>query len=293
MGETTRRVVATALAVAAMLVATGSAIAATPNLRYAGGAVLPLPQTRLVGLRISPMGDRVSLLGAVQARCSNGTIVDSEDATLRAIPLDVVNVFRGFSYRRVRVSAREVQTRRLYVTGQVFDERRAAGTIRYLVYRYVSGRAPVRCDEGIQHWEARAVGVAPSGAPATRPGLSFYGPTSGTSYIPFGVGLHVSADGTRVDRTFFGGAIRCTGLGVSGFEDVGPSRTIRPDGSFLSVQPVSTTEGGVAISGRQVLAGQFAGDGAVGTLRLSAVFRRRGRVIGSCDTGTLTWAAVP
>jgi hypothetical protein len=75
--------------------------------------------------------------------------------------------------------------------------------------------------------------------------------------------------------------------------EVTPSGRIRPDGTFSLRDRFTLRDRATRRAERFVVLvdGQFAGGVVTGTLRVTTVERRAGRIIDRCDTGPLTFAA--
>ena len=280
-----------ALGLNALAVAPAAALA-PPDATYGGGFLTAAAP--LVGVRVSPGGDRIALEGEAIAHCAGTGPID-ERLTLRTT-LATDGSFRGRVRRVHRVSAIESRTVWLSASGTVVDASRAIGLLRLVAFVQRRHRATVRCDSRIQHWEARSVSSLPAGPPVPLAGVSYYGATRQAGrYVPFPLALHVSRDRARVDAAVFRVYRRCRGVASGDVSNDTLPATIRADGSFSVVQRYSQRFTDSIESFTFRFAGRFATLGATGTLRTTSILRdpRTHRVIGRCDSGTVAWAAVP
>ena len=264
---------------------------ARPNAIYAGGAFTPAAP--LVGLRVASTGRRVAFEAEAIARCAGAERVN-ERLTVFS-PLAANNTFRARNHRTFRLTASESRTVILVAAGTLTDARRAAGTFRMVVVVRRRGRAAVRCDSRVQRWEARwAPGVAP-GSPAPRPGAGYYGTTSQRArFVAYPFLLRVSPSGTQVETAAFRVRRRCTGVLSGDVPNDMPATPIGADGSFSAVHRYSQRFPDAIEDFTFRLTGRFTTQGVGGSLRATSTVRhpRTRRVIGRCDSGTVSWRAV-
>jgi hypothetical protein len=281
------------VAVLGALVAVGAAapaVAVVPShATYAGGFLTAAAP--LVGVRVA--NGRISLEAQAIARCAGRGPVD--DRLVLRTAVDSTGSFRGHAVRTYRLSASESRTVSLTASGTVVDAGRATGTLRLGVLVRRPRRPVAHCSSGVQPWEARSIPGAASGPPTPLAGVSYYGATSQRGSLPFPLALHVSGDRARVDTAVFRVFRRCRGVTSQEVANDAPSTAIRPDGSFSMVQRYSQRFADSIESFTFRFGGTFSTLQVGGTLRATSILRalRTGRVIGHCDSGTLTWAAVP
>ena len=247
----------------------------------------------LVGLRVSPSGQRLAVEAEAIARCLGSGPVD-ERLTVRTT-LRPDGSFAGLASRTYRISANESRVVRLAAAGRVLDGRSASGKMRIVVFRRRPGRRIVRCDTRVQSWEARSPPLS-SGPAAPLTGTSYYGVTGqALRYVPFPFALRVSASGGRIDSAVYRVFRRCRGVLSSDMPNDSPPATIRPDGTFSVIQRYSQRFPDSIEYFTFALAGRFGTGGVSGTLRARSFVRDLAtrRIIGRCDSGRLTWAAIP
>lgn len=256
---------------------------------YAGGFLTAAAP--LVGVRMA--NGQVSLEAQAIARCPGRAPVD--DRLVLRVPVSPAGSFRGHVVRTYRLSSTESRTVSLTAFGTVVDANRARGTLRLGVLVRRPRRPLVRCSSGIQHWEARSVSGPSSGPPAPLAGVSYYGVVAQSGPLPSPLALHVSRDRSRVDTAVFRVSRRCRGVTSQDVANDAPPTALRPDGSFSMVQRYSHRFPDSIESFTFRFAGRFSTLRVSGTLRATSILRalRTHRVIGHCDSGTVTWAAVP
>jgi hypothetical protein len=278
------------LGAVAIVGAAAPARAAVPShATYAGGFLTAAAP--LVGVRVAD--GRMSLEAQAIARCAGRGPVDDR-LVLRAT-VGSTGSFRGHAVRTYRLRPSESRTVSLTASGTVVDAGRATGTLRLGVLVRRPRRPVARCSSGLQRWEARSVSGTASGPPAPLAGVSYYGAIAQSGSLPFPLALHVSGDRSRVDTAAFRVFRRCRGVTSQDVANDAPATAIRPDGSFSMVQRYSQRFPDSIESFTFRFAGQFSTLRVGGTLRATSILRdlRTGRVIGHCDSGTVTWAAVP
>ena len=266
------------------------ALAVVPShATYAGGFLTAAAP--LVGARVT--NGRISLEAQAIARCAGRGPVD--DRLVLRTAVGASGSFRGHAVRTYRVSPTESRTVSLTTVGTVTDAGRAAGTLRLGVLVRRPRRPVAHCSSGVQRWEARSISGASSGPPAPLAGVSYYGVIAQSGPMPFPLALHVSGDRSRVDTAVFRVFRRCRGVTSQDVANNAPAIAIRPDGSFSMVQRYSRRFTDSIESFTFRFAGRFSTLRVDGTLRATSILRalRTHRVIGHCDSGTVTWAAVP
>jgi hypothetical protein len=94
-------------------------------------------------------------------------------------------------------------------------------------------------------------------------------------------------------RTFDDGSARVAAKVAAGCGVVAARRTVRPaaDGTFSFTATVRRSTGGVRQISRVALSGQVAGGLAAGTVGARVTFRRGGRVVARCNSGSRAWNA--
>jgi hypothetical protein len=280
--------IAAAIVLSALPAAPGHALAPS-NGAYAGGFLTAAAP--LVAMRVA--SGRVVLEGQAIARCAGRSPV--EDYVVLRTLVDPNGSFRGHGVRTYRVSATESRSVSLTASGVLVDPGRAAGSLRLRILVRRRGRPLVRCSSDTQHWEARSASGPASGPPAPLAGVSYYGAIAQRGLLPFPLALHVSQNGARVDAAVYRLYRRCRGVSSRDIANDAPPAAIRPDGSFATVQRYSQRFVDAIESFTFRFAGRFSTMGVGGTLRATSILRglRTRRVMGRCDSGTVTWTAVP
>lgn len=276
---------------ALVVVATGLAAAPVPALgaSYAGGALTAAAP--LVSARVGGDGSTLVLSAEAIARCGSGAAVDERAILRTGTAAD--GAFSASITRHYRLSPTERRSVRLGVTGRIAGTA-ASGGLRVIVIVRRTGRAAVRCDSGMQAWQARSVPavVVPSGPP--RAGARLFGATAqGGRYLSYPVVLGVSADGSRLSAAIFRVRRQCSGAAS---EDVSNNVTavqLAADGSFATVQRYSQRFPDAVEYFAFTFTGRVTATGASGLLRVRSVLRhpRTRRLIGRCDSGTVGWSA--
>ena len=280
--------IAAALILCVLPAAAGRA-AAPSTATYAGGFLTAAAP--LVALRVA--SGRITLEGQAIARCAGRGPV--EDHVVLRIPVGPDGSFRGHDLVTYRVSATESRTVSLTASGILVDSTRAAGSLRLGVLIRRRGRPLLHCSSGAQHWEARSASGPSSGPPEPLAGVSYYGAIAQRGLLPFPLALHVSPDRGRVDAAVYRIYRRCRGVSSRDIANDAPPTAIRSDGSFSTVQRYNQRFVDAIESFTFRFAGRFSTMRVGGTVRATSILRalRTHRVIGRCDSGTVTWAAVP
>jgi hypothetical protein len=196
------------------------------------------------------------------------------------------------SFRVVLRRGRQLESRgfrrSIVVTGRLAGDQatgKIASTSRF-------GRR--RC-RGSVDWTARTARTVGTDAAPVPAGAVLLGRTSGVRNGPFGFNLRVSPDGRRVVKTVTSFQTRCRKIKPYEETNIGPSITIKPDGTFRKTERFKMGFADVIDTTTLVVTGRFVAGGARGTLRARTVSRSRRtkRVTDRCTTGTLRWSAAP
>ena len=285
-----RRVWVAAFTVVAAMPA-ASAAGAVPNVGYGGGGVTQA--AALTATRVDSTGRRLTFEGQAIAACAGAPAVD-EGLTARAA-IGPGGGFRGGASRSYRVSRTETRTVRLSVGGVLSSSQRAGGTMRLTVLVRRTGRPVVRCDTGLQRWQARSTAGVQLGAQPPR-GATYFGATNQRGRpVPLPFVMSLSSDARSVESTLFRVRRRCTGARSDDLPNNTPGVPLGPDGSFSIVQRYSQRFPDSIEHYTFAVRGRVGSTGAQGTLRASSILRnpRTQQVIGRCDSGLLLWRAVP
>jgi hypothetical protein len=131
-----------------------------------------------------------------------------------------------------------------------------------------------------------------AGPPAPpQPGGAYLGLTSQAAPVPKPFVLRVNRKATRVGIAIFDYVRNCRRSALR-LNNVTPGGRIRSDGTFsLGERFRLRFKGGTRERFRIRIDGRFTAGGVSGSLRVTTVARRAGRVIDRCDTGALTFAA--
>jgi hypothetical protein len=270
--------------------ATDATAQAPPNADFAGGAASgagSVPDgSSEIGIKVDGSGTRATVRAVAVRACSRGRSTEGESAGTVTVAPD--GTFSGALTRRRQARAVGFSIR-VTVAGRI-EAGRATGSIRVVTRRrgrpYCSGEVP---------FDARPAPVL-SGDPAPVPaGAVLVGRTSGRSGGPFGFNLRVSADGRRIERVVTTWREGCRAVRRTEETNYSPTIAIRPDGTFTKTERFTVRFSDATQRVTVVTTGRFVAGGATGTLRArsTARSRRTGRVIDRCDTGALTWSAVP
>jgi len=179
---------------------------------------------------------------------------------------------------------------RVTVTGR-FDGAVATGTIRArLRDRTPRGNVQRCATRRARPWRIHLRPAA--GAPAPpQPGGAYLGLTSQAVGVPKPFLLRVNRRATRVGVAIFDYARICR-KGVITLNNFTPGGRIRPDGTFALRERFGLRfSRGIRERFRIRIDGRFGAGSVGGSLRVTTVARRGGRVIDRCDTGPLTFAA--
>jgi hypothetical protein len=262
-----------------------------PNAIYAGGAFTSAAP--LVGLRVAHNAKRIAFEAEAIARCTGGERVDERLTVFT--PLATSGSFTGRAQRTFRLTAAERRTVVVSVAGVIADARRASGTFRMQVLVRRRGRPAIRCNSRLQEWEARSVPRVPPGPPRPLLGAGYFGTTSQQArFVAYPFALRVSGLGMQVERATFRVRRRCTGVLSGDVPADMPAAPISRDGTFSSTDRYSQRFPDAVEEFSFTMTGRFTTTGAGGVLRATSIVRdpRTRRVIGRCNSGTVSWRAV-
>jgi hypothetical protein len=271
------------LAVPLSLVAPGVAGAAvTPGDYGGGGFAARTSQVTWMWARIGADGS-ARIGGRTQLGCAIGWF----DAQPALAPDG------SFRFSRVRTTHERghVIRARVTVAGR-FDGAVATGTVRARLRDRTPRGTVQRCaTRRARPWKMHVRPAA--GAPAPpQPGGAYLGLTSQALGVPKPFLLRLNGSGTRVGVAIFDYTRQCRKAAIA-LNNFTPGARIRPDGTFVLRERFRLPfKGGIRERFRVDVDGRFTAGGVSGSLRVSTVARRGGRVIDRCDTGALTFAAL-
>lgn len=199
----------------------------------------------------------------------------------------------SFRFSRVRKTREAGHRLRAAVTVRGrFDGAAASGTVSgRLRNRHPDGVVRRCSTRGARRWQMRMRAAAgPPGPPAA--GATYRGLTAQQGDVPRPFLLRVAGSGSRVAVAVFDYTRRCSEQELF-LNDITPSATIRPDGSFTIRERFTLRYIRVRERFRVRVDGRFTAGGVTGALQVTSVARRRssGRVVDRCDTGQVGFDA--